>query len=198
MRETLTLSTAVLAALLASCPLRGQQTPASTTPRCPHLAKANPTSTPATSFSLPRLNSFKILYEVTATTPGATHFFNPIRKGSVASDESVFDAATHAALDFEIVSGSDARKDPLMDDADPAGSYIKITLARPVPTEGQGRLVILKTYQDAKSYFRDADAIVFNRPWASNATRSCFPPGTNWSPATCPRKCSPSPTGASP
>ncbi len=31
---------------------------------------------------------FRIIYEVTATTPGATYYFNPIRKGSVATDEA--------------------------------------------------------------------------------------------------------------
>ena len=40
----------------------------------------------------PESASFKIYYEVTATTAGAKFFYNPIRKGSVASDESVFDA----------------------------------------------------------------------------------------------------------
>src|SRR4029077_12473786 len=42
-------------------------------------------------------------------------------------------------------------------------NYIKVHLAQPVPTDGQGRLLILKTYKDAKSYYRDGDAIVFNR-----------------------------------
>ena len=107
--------------------------------------------------------SFKISYEVTATAAGAMFFYNPIRKGSAASDESVFDAMTGAPLHFEVVSGEDARKDALASDADPATNYIKITLARPVPTGGQGRLLILKTYKDAKSYFRDGATIVFRR-----------------------------------
>ena len=34
----------------------------------------------------PDTASFKITYEVSATTPGAEAFFNPIRKGSVASE----------------------------------------------------------------------------------------------------------------
>src|SRR5437763_424636 len=42
----------------------------------------------------PETASFKILYDVSSTTVGATTFFNPIRKGSVASDESVFDLMT--------------------------------------------------------------------------------------------------------
>ena len=38
----------------------------------------------------PECASFKIYYEVTAITPGAKFFYNPIRKGSVASDEKCF------------------------------------------------------------------------------------------------------------
>ncbi|HKW32095.1 MAG TPA: hypothetical protein VJN92_03755 [Candidatus Acidoferrum sp.] len=107
--------------------------------------------------------SFKITYEVSAATPGAKVFYNPIRKGSVASDEAVYDAMTGDPLHFEVVSGAEARKDPLMADADADGSYIKIQLARTVPPEGRGRLLIVKTYKDAKSYHREDDAIVFNR-----------------------------------
>jgi hypothetical protein len=33
-----------------------------------------------------------------------------------------------------------------------------------VPPDGQARLLILKTYKDAKSYYRDGELIVFNRP----------------------------------
>ena len=41
----------------------------------------------------PETASFKIGYEVTATTAGGeVLLYNPIRKGSVASDESVVDA----------------------------------------------------------------------------------------------------------
>jgi hypothetical protein len=111
----------------------------------------------------PETASFKIVYEVTATTPGAKAYFNPIRKGSTASDEAVYDAMTGEALRFEIVSGAEAAKDPLMSGADPAGSYIKVQLARAVPPEGQGRILIVKTYKDAKSYYREGETIVFNR-----------------------------------
>ena len=54
----------------------------------------------------PGSGKFRILYEVTATAPGATAFFNPIRKGSVASDERVIDVATGKALSFAIVPGA--------------------------------------------------------------------------------------------
>jgi hypothetical protein len=125
----------------------------------------------------PESASFKIYYEVTATTPGATSFYNPIRKGSVASDESVIDSMTGQPLKFEVVSGTDARKDPLMSDADADTSFIKITLARAVAPEGQGRVLILKTYKDAKSYFRDGDAIVFNRPLGIKRNKVVLPAG---------------------
>jgi hypothetical protein len=121
--------------------------------------------------------SFSIWYEVTATTPGAKYFYNPIRKGSVASNESVIDAMTRDQLHFEVVNGADARKDLLMSDADAATDYIKVTLERPVPQDGQGRVLILKTYKDAKSYYRDGDAIVFNRPLGVKRNKVVLPAG---------------------
>ncbi len=125
----------------------------------------------------PDSSSFKIYYEVTATTAGARYFYNPIRKGSLASDESVFDAMTGAPLTFAVVSGADARKDPLMRDADLDTDYIKVTLSRAVPERGQGRVLIIKTYKDAKSYHRDGDAIVFDRPLGVKRNKVVLPPG---------------------
>ena len=163
-------------AALSICPLfiaalaSPQQTPDST---------RQTESDEYTSYELlsPDSASFKIVYEVTATTPGAKSFYNPIRKGSVASDESVFDAMTHTPLHFEVVHGADARKDPLMSDADSATDFIKVTLARPVPPEGQGRVLILKTYKDAKSYFREGDTIVFNRSLGIKRNKIILPAG---------------------
>lgn len=111
----------------------------------------------------PESASFAIRYEVTAATAGARYYFNPIRKGSVASGESVLDVMTGLALKFEVVAGEEAVKDPLMKGEDTSVDYIKVSLARPVPIEGQARLLILKTYKDAKSYYREGDTIVFNR-----------------------------------
>jgi len=121
--------------------------------------------------------SFRIRYEVTATTAGAKYYYNPIRKGSVATDESVYDAMSGEALQFEIVSGAAAQKDPLMAESDAGGNYIKVHLARPVPKEGQARLIILKTYKDAKSYFRDGNAIVFNRALGIKRNSVVLPTG---------------------
>lgn len=125
----------------------------------------------------PETASFKIYYEVTATTAGAKFFYNPIRKGSTASEESVYDAMLGRPLQFEVVSGAQARTDPLMPDADLDTHYIKVTLARPVPLHGQGRLIIVKTYKDAKSYHVEGDSIVFDRPLGVKRNKIVLPPG---------------------
>lgn len=105
---------------------------------------------------------FKIVYEVTATRPGARYYFNIIRKGSEASDEAVYDRMTGQPLPFTVVSGTEARAAGQAN-ADPEASYIQVTLARPVPEGGETRLRIDKTYRDPKSYYREGDLIVFNR-----------------------------------
>jgi hypothetical protein len=124
----------------------------------------------------PASASFRIIYEVTATTPGATAFFNPIRKGSAASDEAVYDRLTGEKLPFEIVPGRVARAGGLKD-ADAETSYIRVRLARPVPSEGETRLLILKTYKDPKSYFPEKDAIVFSRSLGIKRNSVVLPAG---------------------
>jgi hypothetical protein len=126
----------------------------------------------------PETSSFRIYYEVTATTAGAKYFYNPIRKGSAASEEKVLDAMSGKPLRFEVVSGTEARKDPLMADADTDTSYIKVTLARPVPENGQGRIIILKTYKDEKSYHADGNnGLVFDRPLGIKRNKVVLPAG---------------------
>jgi len=106
---------------------------------------------------------FHILYEVTAIAPGATVYFNPIRKGSVASGERVTDRMSGEDLRFEVVSPEEARRSGLAD-AEAGTDYIRIHLPRPVPGNGgQVRLLIEKTYKDPKSYFAEGGEIVFTR-----------------------------------
>src|SRR5256884_3249008 len=81
------------------------------------------------------------------------------------------------ALPFEVVSGSEARKDPLMPEADVSESFIKIHLARAVPPEGRGRLLIVKTYKDPQSYYREGGGIVFNRGLGIKRNRVILPAG---------------------
>jgi len=143
----------------------------------------------------PETASFKIFYEVTATTAGAKVYFNPNRKGSTASNEAVYDAMTGEPLRFEVVSGAEARKDPLMAGADLSGSYIRVQLARPVPGEGQGRILIVKTYQDAKSYYREGDSIVFHRGLGIKRNSVVLPPGYELVGCNVPSQVLPEPDG---
>jgi len=124
----------------------------------------------------PDTASFKIIYDVTAVSAGAKFFFNPIRRGSVASDESVIDLMTGAPLKFTEVSGAEARESGLTS-ADLEGRYIRVELARPVPDGGEARIRIIKTYKDPKSYFRDGSFIVFDRPLGIRRNSVILPAG---------------------
>jgi hypothetical protein len=84
---------------------------------------------------------------------------------------------TGKPLEFAVVSGVEAKKDPLMAKADEGTDYIKVTLARPVPANGQGRVVIVKTYKDAKSYYVEGKTIVFNRPLGIRRNKVVLPAG---------------------
>ncbi len=124
----------------------------------------------------PETASFKIIYDVTAVTPGAKYFFNPIRQGSVATDESVIDVMTGALLKFQEITGAEARESGLAN-ASLETHYIRVELARPVPQGGEGRIRIIKTYKDPKSYYRDGSAIVFDRPLGIKRNAVVLPPG---------------------
>lgn len=125
----------------------------------------------------PGSGKFRILYDVTATTAGATHFFNAIRAGSIATDERVFDRATGKPLAFDIVGAATARAGGVRV-ADSTQQYIRVTLAHPVPTDGgEARVLIDKTYEDAKSYFVDGNAIVFNRSLGIKRNAVVLPAG---------------------
>lgn len=124
----------------------------------------------------PDTAQFRILYEVTATTAGAPFFFNAIRKGSIASDESVVDMMTGQPLKWEVVSGAQARKEG-HPTADLETEWLKVYLARPVPKGGEGRVLIDKTYKDAKSYYRDGDTIVFDRSLGIKRNAVVLPAG---------------------
>jgi hypothetical protein len=124
----------------------------------------------------PDTAQFRILYEVTATTAGAPFFFNAIRRGSVATDESVTDMMTGLPLKWEVVSGKQARAEG-HPTADLETEWLKVHLARPVPKGGEGRVLIDKTYKDAKSYFRDGDTVVFDRSLGIRRNAVVLPAG---------------------
>ncbi len=124
----------------------------------------------------PSSHKFRIVYDITATTPGARTYYNPIRAGSIATDEHVTDRATGAPLAFAEVDGEIARTGGVAN-APPGSRYIAVTLARPVPEGGGGRIRIDKTYEDAKSYYSDGDAIVFDRSLGIKRNSIVLPAG---------------------
>jgi hypothetical protein len=114
----------------------------------------------------PDTHQFAITYDVTQAREGAELFFNPIRAGSIATKEKVLARATGKELQFEVVSGKEAKPSGLVSDktADDA-QFIRVHLPGPVPKGGETRIRILKTYTDAASYFVDKDGrLVFTRP----------------------------------
>jgi hypothetical protein len=95
----------------------------------------------------PSTSSFRITYDVSVVTPGATSYSDVIPVGSQASDVSVIDLMSGTPLTFKEADGR-----------------INITLARPVPKGGQARIRVLKTLRDGRSYRQTGEAIVFDRP----------------------------------
>ena len=113
----------------------------------------------------PATHSFDIVYDVTATREGAPYFFNPIRPGSIATKESVFDRATGKPLQFEVVDGKSAKAGGFVNPrtADDA-QFLRVKLARPVPKSAETRIRIYKTYTDPPSYYEKDNGLVFDRP----------------------------------
>ncbi|HEX9165061.1 MAG TPA: hypothetical protein VF862_04080 [Gemmatimonadales bacterium] len=124
----------------------------------------------------PASAQFRITYDVTATAPGARYYFNTIRKGSKASDESVVDPATGGPLRFEEVDGATARAE-----GHPGAAldtrYIKVWLPRPVPANGEVRIRIIKTYRDPASYLARGDTLVFRRSLSIRRNAVVLPAG---------------------
>jgi hypothetical protein len=113
----------------------------------------------------PDTHQFAITYDVTQTKEGAELFFNPIRPGSIATKEKVLARASGKELQFEVVSGKEAKASGLLSEktADDA-QFIRVHLPGPVPKGGETRLRIIKTYTDAASYFLKDGQLVFLRP----------------------------------
>jgi len=62
----------------------------------------------------PDSHRFAITYDVTTAQEGDRFFLNPIREGSIASDERVVDQASGKPLKWEIVTGKQAREAGLL------------------------------------------------------------------------------------
>jgi hypothetical protein len=126
--------------------------------------------------SAPGTAAFRIHYDVSATTAGATFYFNTIRQGAEEEVHGVRDLMSGTPLEWRVVDGAEARASG-MQNASAAARYIAIRLARPVPPGGQARIRIDKTYVDTASYRLDGDRIVFERSLGIDRNAIVLPPG---------------------
>jgi len=110
----------------------------------------------------PESQSFRIIYDVSATNSGATHYWNTLRKGSDHIVNEVWDLYSGEKLEWKVVSGKSA-KDNGLKQASENTDYLQIKLARIIAEGGQARIRIDKTYQDTVSYFEEDGLIVFSR-----------------------------------
>lgn len=118
----------------------------------------------------PETHQFAIIYDVTATHEGDPFYFNPIRRGAIATKERVIERSTGKELKFEVVNAKEAGKIGDM-------QYIKVTLPGPVAKHGETRIRIFKTYTDAKSYSIQGDQLVFDRPFGIRRNVVVLPAG---------------------
>ena len=108
----------------------------------------------------PESGKFRITYEVTSTTAGARTFYNPIRKGSAASDEAVLDAMTGEPLEAKEMSGAEmaALKINAGEPVDPDARVVVIPFT-PVQPGQSLRIRITETYTAPVSYRLDGDEL---------------------------------------
>ena len=124
----------------------------------------------------PGSQSFRIIYDVSATTAGAAYYWNTLRRGSEHTVDEVIDLFSGEKLEWEIVEGSEAKANGLStarEDTD----YLQIELARRVPAGGEARIRIDKTYRDPASYYKEDDVIVFDRSLGIRRNAVVLPAG---------------------
>jgi len=144
----------------------------------------------------PSTHSFDIIYDVTQTREGAPYFYNPIRQGSVATNERAIDLASGKALELEVVDGKTAKAAGgvgarTADDA----QYLRVKLLRPVPKGAETRIRIYKTYTDAPSYYEKDDGFVFDRPLGIKRNVVVLPNGYELTGSASPAMISTDPDG---
>jgi hypothetical protein len=101
----------------------------------------------------PGTEQFRIRFLPEETRAGATELVNATRGGSEGSDLEVYDPRTGKPLKFTYQQQGN----------DPENHAIHATLPIPVPEGGVGRVLIYKTYKDARTYMMHNDDIVWVR-----------------------------------
>jgi hypothetical protein len=111
--------------------------------------------------------SFRIRFLPEETRAGATELVNATRGGSEGSDIEVYDPRTGNPLKFTY------QPDP----NDSETHAIHVQLPIPVPEGGIGRVLIYKTYKDARTYMMHGDNIVWVRSLSGYRLGVLLPPG---------------------
>ncbi len=119
------------------------------------------------SILAPGSESFRIKFLPEENRVGATELVNATRGGSEGSDVEVFDPRTGKPLKFTY--GPEA--------SDPETHSIHATLPIPVPDGGVGRVLIYKTYKDARTYMMHGEDIVWVRSLSGYRLGVLLPPG---------------------
>jgi hypothetical protein len=101
----------------------------------------------------PGTEQFRIRFLPEENRAGATELVNATRGGSEGSDLEVYDPRTGKPLKFTYQQQGN----------DPENHAIHATLPIPVPEGGIGRVLIYKTYKDARTYMMHNDDIVWVR-----------------------------------
>lgn len=125
------------------------------------------TQEPYTQYEIlaPGTEQFAITYFLESTQAGATTISNATRAGSEGTNISVFDPRTGEPLKFTY-------------EEQPNGDHaIKATLNSPIPQGGIGRVLIYKTYKDARTYQMNGDDLVWVRSLAGYRLGVVLPKG---------------------
>ena len=115
----------------------------------------------------PGSEQFRIRYLPEETRAGATELVNATRGGSEGSGVEVYDPRTGKPLPFTYQQQGD----------DPENHAIRATLPIPVPEGGIGRVLIYKTYKDARTYMMHGEDIVWVRSLSGYRLGVVLPPG---------------------
>ena len=108
----------------------------------------------------PATSSVKVMYEVSATSEGARTYDDAIPAGATVRDVAVHDMMTGEALTFTV-----------------GASAIHVSLARPVPPKGQGRIRIDKTVANARAYRLAGNAATLTAPLGAGRHDFVLPAG---------------------
>ncbi len=119
------------------------------------------------SILAPGTEQFRIRFLPEEPRAGSKELVNATRGGSEGSDVEVFDPRTGNPLKFTYEHEAD----------NPENHAIHATLPIPVPEGGIGRVLIYKTYKDARTYMMHGDDIVWVRSLAGYRLGVLLPKG---------------------